>query len=449
MSTHLRRDPATAIPVSPRALIAYFTSGAKTADRWRVGAEFEKLALDRKTGRQIGFDAGIEEVLYQLAARFGWEGHEEAERLTALTRSRSTISVEPGGQLELSTQPASHISELKAELDRHLDELRAVTDPNQIAWAAAGVTPFSAVEEIPLNPRPRHRFMAAYLPTKCRYGLHMMKATASTQVTFDYADEADAGQKFAVALTLSPIINAAFANAPLYAGKATGLASFRGEIWHGMDPDRSGFLVDLLEGEVNFERWANFVLDVPLLFVDADGILLPPPGITFRDWMERGLDGRYPTLDDWEIHISTVFTEVRLKRYLEIRGADATTTPLAIAVPAVWKGLLYDSQALAAATELARAFPASEVCPLSQAVTRKGLRAEYRGRTVAGWCAEAVTIAADGLKRIALASGRLDESGFLDPIREVLATGRSPGDLWPISGSVTDILAQCEYSPSR
>lgn len=448
MSTHLRRDPAAAIPVSPRSLFAYFTSGAKPADRWRVGAEFEKFALERKTGHQIGFDAGIEDVLHRLAEQFGWECHEEAGRLTTLTRSRSTISVEPGGQLELSTQPSSHVSELEAELDRHLDELRTITDPLQVAWTAAGVTPFSAVEEIPLNPRPRHRFMAEYLPTKCRYGLHMMKSTASTQVTFDYADEADAGQKFAVALTLSPIINAAFANAPLYAGKATGFASFRGEIWHGMDPDRSGFLVELLDGEVNFERWASFVLDVPLLFIDVDGALLPPPGITFRDWMEHGLDGRYPTLDDWDIHLSTVFTEVRLKKFLEIRGADATPTPLAIAVPALWKGLLYDRRALAAATELAGAFPAAEICPLSQAISRKGLSAEYRGRTVAKWCAEVATIAAEGLKRIALASGRLDEAGFLDPLHEVLASGRSPSDLWPLSGNVAEVLARCEYPVS-
>jgi glutamate--cysteine ligase len=241
------------------------------------------------------------------------------------------------------------------------------------------------------------------------------------------------------------MINAAFANAPLYNGKRTGLISFRGEIWHGMDPDRSGFLVELLQGEVNFERWTNFVLDVPLLFLDVDGVLHPAPGITFRDWMERGWECRYPTRDDWEIHISTVFTEVRLKRYLEIRGADATPAPLTIAVPAVWKGLLYDRQALAAAAELARAFPAAEIGPLSRAVSQSGLRAEYRGRTIAGWCAEAVSLANAGLKRLALVSGRADESVYLDPLREVVESGHSPGDLWPKEGSTAELLARCEY----
>ena len=445
MSTHLRRSPTDTNPVSVRDLIGYFASGAKPAERWKVGTEFEKFALDRKTGRQIGFDAGIEGVLQRLTAKFGWEGHEEAGRLTALTRNGSTISVEPGGQLELSTQPAGHISELKAELDQHLIELRAVTDPNSVAWVAAGVTPFSTLEEIPLNPRPRHRFMAEYLPARCQYALHMMKATASTQVAYDYSDEADAGRKFALALSLSPIINAAFANAPMFAGRSTGFTSFRGEIWQGMDPDRSGFLIELLAGEINYERWVDHVLDVPLLFIKVDDVLMPPPGITFRQWIQHRWRGRCPTLEDWDIHLSTIFTDVRLKKYLEIRGADATPTPLSIAVPAVWKGLLYNRQALIAATELARAFPASEILDLSQAAARNGLRAQHRGRTIAAWCGDVVSIAMEGLKAIAFGTGHPDESIYLDPMRELLTSGRSPGELWPISESVAVVIKQCEY----
>lgn len=445
MSTYLRQSPSDTTPVSIRDLIDYFVSGAKPAERWRVGAEFEKLALDRQTGRQVGFDDGIETVLHRLAERFGWEGHEEAGRLTALTRAGGTISVEPGGQLELSTPPTAHLGELEAELDRHLDELRSIVDPGRIAWVAAGVSPFSSVEEIPLNPRPRHNFMAAYLPTRGKYALHMMKATASIQAAFDFSDEADAGRKFAVALTLSPIVNAAFANSPFYAGRPTGLNSFRSEIWRGMDPDRSGFLVELLDGEVNFERWTNFVLDVPLLFVNFDGTLKPPPGISFRHWMRHRLEGRYPTLEDWDIHLSTIFTEARLKKYLEIRGADAVPKPLALAVPALWKGLLYDGQALSAASELAKTIPAAELHRLSLLSARNGLLAEYRGRTIAEYCREAATIAGEGLKRIAATSEKPDESPYLNPLLDVLESGRSPGELWPHSSTVAEVLGRCEY----
>ena len=440
MSTHLRRVVADDEPVSEIDLIAYFAEGAKPPDQWRVGGEFEKFALDRATGKQISFDGGIETVLRSLAERYAWEPHEEAGRVTTLTRAGSTISVEPGGQLELSTPPAENIAELQTELARHLAELRAVVDPARVAWCAAGVTPFSSVEEIAINPRPRHRLMAEYLPTRSPFALHMMKATASTQVTFDYADEADAGRKFAVALALSPVVNAAFANAPLYAGRPAAFMSYRGHVWHNMDPDRCGFLANLLAGEVTFARWAGFVLDVPVLFTDHGGELRPAPGVTFREWMTRGLGDQFPTLHDWDVHLSTIFTEVRLKQFLEVRGADATTTPLVLAVPALWKGLLYDREALAAAVELARHFPGDELLGLADGAARLGLRAEYRGETLADWCGDVVALAADGLKQL---GG--NEAAFLDPLREVIESGRAPGELWPGDGSVADVLVACEY----
>jgi len=443
MSTHLQRTAADEIPLSHEYLVDYFAAGCKPREDWRVGAEFEKFALDRTTGYQIGFDDGIESLLCQLVARFGWEAHEEAGRVTTLTRGGSMISVEPGSQVELSTAPSKHLTELNTELERHLAELRAITDPARVAWCAAGVTPFSPVESIPLNPRPRHRLMAAYLPTRCEYGLHMMKATASTQSTFDFSDEADAGRKFAVALCLSPIINAAFASAPLYAGKPTDYVTFRARIWQGMDPDRSGFLAELLSGEITFALWVSFVVDMPLLFIERDGELESAAGVTFRRWMEHGIDGRFPTLDDWEIHLSTVFTEARLKRFLEVRGADATPTPLALAVPAVWKGLLYDSEALAAATELTRQFRPGELPGISHSAALFGLQGEHRGKSLGEWCQEVLAIAYWGLYR----QGE-GEYSFLAPLREVIASGRAPGELWPKSGTVADVLKVCEYPTS-
>jgi glutamate--cysteine ligase len=440
MSTHLPGTGHDQTPVAESDLIAYFREGAKPPAAFRVGAEFEKIAVRRHTGRQIGFDDGIEGVLHALATHFAWEPHSEADRITTLTRGRSTVSVEPGGQLELSTAPSARLSELRAELETHLRELRAVTDRAQVAWIAAGVTPFSPVEEIPLNPRPRHRLMAEYLPSRCPMALHMMKATASTQVTFDYSDEADAGRKFSVALLLAPVVSALFANAPFFAGARSGFTSYRGHVWHGMDPDRSGLLTELLQGEITFARWVQTALDVPLL-LRADGEkLLPAPGCTFRQFLERGIDGRFPTRHDWDVHLSTIFTEARLKRFLEVRGADATPTPLALAVPALWKGLLYDPVALSAAVELTRGFKPEELRPLSEAVARRGLRAEHRGEPVAEWCAEVVNIADTGLKR------QSEDATFLDPLRAVLADGRSPGDRWPTTAGVPEVLAACEYA---
>lgn len=437
MSTHLPGTGTDDTPVAEADLIDYFREGAKPASEWRVGAEFEKFAVARTSGRQIGFDHGVEHVLHALATHFAWEPHYEADRLTTLTRGGSAVSVEPGGQLELSTPPTERLSELRSELDTHLRELRAVTDPRKVAWIACGVTPFSRVEEIPLNPRPRHRLMADYLPARCQYGLHMMKATASTQVTFDYADEADAGRKFAVALALSPTVNALFANGPMYAGGRTDFVSFRGHIWHGMDPDRSGLLTDLLAGAVTFERWVQLVLDVPLLLLADGDTLRPAPGVTFRQFLNRGIDGRFPTRHDWDVHLSTMFTEARLKRFLEVRGADATTTPLA--VPAVWKGLLYDADALAAAAELARSFAPEGLRPLSEAVARRGLKASHRGKPLTDWCREIVAIAESGLKR------QGEETAYLDAPREVIESGRSPGAGWPKETGVAEVIGACEY----
>ncbi len=439
-------------PITVPELVAYFHQGSKPESEWRVGAEFEKFALDRSTGRQIGYaePGGIRDILQRLVERFGWEPHCEAEHLTTLTRLGSCVSLEPGGQVEFSTVPVRHVGELATELARHRDELRAVTDPAQIAWVAAGMTPFSRVEAIPLGPRRRHAVMAEYLPTRGPMALTMMKATASTQVAFDYADEADAVKKFAVALTLGPVVNAIWGNSALANGESTGFASYRGQVWLGMDPDRSGTLANLLSDGLSFARWVDYLLDMPMLFTMREGEYEPAGGRSFREYLHRGIDGWFPTRFDWELHLTTVFPEVRLKNFLEIRGADANPPALALAVPALWKGLLYDAEALAAASEIATQFPPAALPGLFAAAARHGLAVDHGGRSLQTWCREVATIAAAGLQRQAERLGHPDERRFLDPMFEILDRGTSPGtamlaEFGRTPVNVLAVLGQLEY----
>jgi glutamate--cysteine ligase len=446
VSTHLPGDAAdSAHPITEADLLDYFRRGAKSAADWRVGAEFEKFALDRTTGRQVTYaePGGVRDVLHRLAERFGWEPHFEGDALTTLSREcprgQSTVSLEPGAQVEFSTPPVRHIGELAAELHRHRDEVRAAADPQRVAWVGVGVSPVSRAEDIPPGPRPRHRVMAEYLPGRCPKAHHMMRATASTQVTFDYADEADAIRKVSVALTLSPVANAVWENSPFVAGQPSGWASYRGRIWQGMDPDRSGWLGSLLAAGFTFRRWIDYLLDVPMLFHLTGGAYHPAGGRTFRQFLAHGIDGRFPTGFDWELHVTTVFPEVRLKQFLEVRGADATPPDLALAVPAFWKGLLYDPDALAAAERVATHFPPGSLSAIAGVVHRRGLTAEVNGRPLTGWCRELATISADGLRRQAERDGTPDERPYLDPVLERLERPTPPPQSWP------ELLAACEY----
>ena len=371
---------------------------------------------------------GIRDILQALSDRFDWTPFvNEAGYLTALIRGQATISLEPGGQVELSTAPALHVGAIADELDGHLAELRAVADPERVAWLAAGVSPLCRAEDIPLGPRVRHAVMAEYLPQRSPTALEMMKATASTQAAFDFGDEADAVAKFSLTLTLSPLVNALWANAPLYGGRRTGCVSYRGWIWQHMDPDRSGLLTPLLADGLSFARYVDYLLDVPMLFTRFGGRYQPAGGRTFRDFLQEGLDGRFPSLADWELHLTTVFPEVRLKGFLEVRGADACARPLALAVPAFWKGLLYDADTLADATELARSIRVGDLPGLFEAAYRTGLATWYAGRTLRDWCADLARLASDGLRRQAERLGHLDERPFLEPVFTVLDRGRSPG----------------------
>ena len=435
-------------PVAIDDLLSYFHAGAKSRSDWRVGAEFEKFAIDRSTGRHLTYNepGGIRSMLESLVERFGWEPHFEGEFLTALSRHGSMISLEPGSQVEFSTPPLGTIAELGAALDNHRTEIRSVTDPAKVAWIASGVSPFQSAEQIPLGIRPRHKLMAEYLPERCPMALPMMKATASTQVAFDYSNEADAMRKFRVALMLSPIVNAIWANSPYYAGRSTGFASYRSQIWLGMDPDRSGLLPEFLIRGPSFDRWVDYLLHVPMLFVCHEGQYFPATGTTFSEFLRRGHRGRFPTMADWEIHLTTVFPEVRLKHFLEVRGADANGPALALAVPALWKGLLYDEDALARVEFLCDAWEPQALPQLFDDTSATGLDTKFEGTTVLNLAGQIAAIASAGLER----QGEADAVRFLDPVFRILATGMSPGTAMTRIGQSTlpsnaELICTFEY----
>lgn len=422
-------------PATLDDLVAYFHAGSKPREQWRVGAEFERFLVHAQTGKPLNYEGpgGIWEILSRLAGRHGWVPFiNEARYLTSLRRNGAMLSMEPGGQLELSTAPARTLAEIATELDIHRQELATVIDPGSVAVLAAGMHPTARAADIQLMPRVRHRVMAEYLPRRSPTALDMMKATCSTQAAFDFSDEADAARKMTVALKLSPIVNALWANSPIYGAEPTGVVSHRGKVWSRMDPDRSGLLTPLLERGFSFHAWCDFLLDMPMMLTFIRGRYQPAHGRTFRDFLEKGEEGYYPSVDDWEVHITTAFPEARLKKFIEVRGADACPRALALAVPAFWKGLLYDERALGFALHLSAEIPVSDLSHLHEQAFTHGLAARYQGRSLQDWCCDLVQMASEGLG---------DESGYLDPLHEVVEAGHSPGMVFQARPSSLDVPA--------
>ncbi len=419
MSTHINQVAGDEQPVRMDDLYHYFHTGSKPRVDWRIGVEFEKKVMRYANGQPVSFDEsdGIEVILSKLAERFHWEPHFENGRLTTLTRQSMTISLEPGGQLEFATSPVTHLGEVQHELNEHMRELHEVVDRSKITFLSVGVSPLANIDQVPLNPRPRHRLMAEVLPSLSQYGLHMMKCTCSTQVCLDYADGADAMRKFRVALLLSPVINAAFNNAPWYGNRPTGYHSYRAQIWQHMDPSRSGWLMPLLRKGFTLEHWVEYALDVPLLFYSAGKDLKRAPNISFRQFMQQGIDKQYPTLSDWKLHLSTIFTEVRMKQFLEVRGADAVPRPFVLAVPALWKGILYDASSLQAAEELVQSWSITDLDECADVVSHQSLDTPWQGKPLRSWWDNCYELATAGLRRQAQLMGHPDESKYLHALR--------------------------------
>lgn len=437
MST--RQDGAPSELVHSRDdLVAWIAAGSKPASNWRIGTEHEKFVFRTETLGPIpyGGDAGIRALMEQLIARYRWEAILERGNIIALKRPDgepiATVSLEPGGQFELSGAPLESLHQTAAETQEHLAEVIDIGEDLGIGFLGLGFSPRWTLAETPSMPKERYQVMTRYMPQVGKRGLDMMYRTATIQVNLDFSDEADMVKKLRVSLALQPIATALFAASPFTEGKPNGFKSMRSEVWRDTDPNRTGLLPFVFEDGMGFERYVDYALAVPMYFVYRDGRYIDAAGASFRDFMAGRLPqlpGELPTLDDWSDHLTTLFPEVRMKRFLEMRGADGGRWKTICALSALWVGLLYDRTALDAAWDLVKSWSAEERQGMRNAVPRLALAAPFRDTTVQAIARETVRIARLGLRnraRINVLSQ--DESVYLAPLEKVVATGRTVAD---------------------
>lgn len=449
-------------PVTGRnQLVDYLASGEKPREAWRIGTEHEKFGFRLDDLRPPAFDGerGIEALLTGLV-RFGWEPVRESvdgqpERTIALLRDGASVTLEPAGQLELSGAPLENIHQTCVEVGTHLDEVRQVADPLQLGFLGMGFQPKWRRDEMPWMPKGRYRIMRAYMPKVGDLGLDMMTRTSTVQVNLDFASEADMVKKFRVSLALQPVATALFADSPFTEGRPNGYLSYRSHIWTDTDPDRTGMLDFVFEDGFGYERYVDYLLDVPMYFSYRDGVYVDASGQSFRDFMGGrlpALPDKLPTLRDWSDHMTTAFPEVRLKKYLEMRGADSGPWARLCALPAYWVGLLYDDAALDAAWDLVRDFSTAERHALRDGVPKHALKLPFRGATVRELAIESLKISAAGLRRrAALNADGIDESRFLDSLIEIAESGQTPAERklelfhGPWQGSVDPVFREFAY----
>lgn len=416
-------------------LVASFARGEKPPERWRIGTEHEKFVYADSDHHAPSYTerGGIRDLLDALTA-YGWKPVEENGNVIAMTGADGSISLEPAGQFELSGAPLETLHQTCAETGRHLEQVKAIGEKFGIGFLGLGMWPDKTRAELPIMPKGRYAIMLRHMPRVGTMGLDMMLRTCTIQVNLDYSSEADMVQKFRVGLALQPLATALFANSPFTEGKPNGMLSYRSHIWSDTDPARTGMLPFVFEDGFGYDRYTDYALDVPMYFVYREGRYIDAAGLSFRDFLKGELSvlpGEKPTLDDWNDHLSTAFPEVRLKTFLEMRGADGGPWGRICALPALWVGLLYDRQALDAAWDLVKHWTIEERQALRDSVPRLGLDAPIAGgRTLRAIAGDVLDIAHAGLA----ARGRLDsagsnETGFLDPLREVVRSGKVPAEV--------------------
>jgi glutamate--cysteine ligase len=419
---------------SKAQMIEWFEAGNKPPEAWRIGTEHEKFAYRIDDHKPLAYDSspGIRDLLVGMQ-RFGWKPVLEEGNVIALSGDNgANISLEPGGQFELSGAPVETLHQTCDEVQEHLRQIREVNKDLGVAMIGIGFHPDLRREDAPWMPKGRYKIMRDYMPKKGSMGLDMMLRTCTVQVNLDFASEADMVRKMRVSMALQPIATALFANSPFREGEATSYVSLRSHVWTDVDADRSGILPFVFEDGFGFERYVDYALDVPMYFVVRDGKYIDASGQSFRDFLDGklpALPGEKPTMGDWIDHTTTLFPEVRLKQFLEMRGADGGPWRRICALPAFWVGLLYDSVALDASWELIKDWTADEVTEMRNAVPATGLATPFRNRAVIDIARDVLEISRLGLKnRARLDFWSQDESHFLSTLEQIVDSGITPAE---------------------
>ena len=417
-----------------RELVERLASGSKPKAQWRIGTEHEKFGFIESSLKPLPYDgpASIKALLDGLARDYGWAPIVEGGHIIGLKKGMASVSLEPGGQFELSGAPVESIHETHAEIGEHLRETRAIAGPMGVDFLGLGFSPLWSLDETPMMPKGRYGIMKAYMEKVGRLGRQMMFRSCTVQTNLDFGSEADMVRKLRVSLALQPIATALFANSPFAEGRTNGFLSYRSHVWSDTDPDRTGMLPFAFDEGFGFEQYVDYALDVPMYFARRDGKYLDASGLSFRDFMAGKLPilpGELPAMDDFDDHLSTIFPEVRLKTFLEMRGADAGPHDRLVALSAFWVGLLYDDVALDGAWDLVKGYTAAERQAFRSAVPSLGLRAPIRNTNAQALAKAALELSAAGLRRRAkLNGGGKDETVFLAELQEIAESGITPAE---------------------
>lgn len=442
---------------SKQQLIDYIASGSKPKEEWTIGTEHEKFVYCVDTQKPVPYDGerSINAILNALKKEFDWEPIMEGEYIIGLKKDGQSVTLEPGGQLELSGAMLKTLHQTCAESNSHLRQAQAVSEKLGINYIGMGFNANTKREDVPIMPKGRYNIMRNYMPKKGNLGLDMMLRTCTIQVNLDYSSEADMVKKFRVSLALQPLATAIFAASPFTEGKPNGFQSYRSHIWTDTDPDRCGILPFVFEDGMGFEAYVDHVLNVPMYFVNRGNDYHDVSGKSFKDFMNgtlEGFEGEIPTIKDWEDHMSTLFPEVRLKKFLEMRGADGGTWSRICALPALWVGILYDDQALDQAWDMIKDWSHDEHQALRDNVPRDALNVPFRNTNVQGLAKQMLDISAGGLERRAnLNNSGDDERVFLTSLYETVESGKTTAQRmldcyhgsW--NGDISNVFRDCSF----